>query len=290
MTPWILLLPAAVLLRSLLRISAGLVAQAVDRGEPWRPTRRALAVLGREVVLDGVLTVLAWVTWERAPRRQAAGAAPPVLLVGGSTKGPASLGFLATYLRHRGRAVHIARRASSDADLPERADQLARELEALLAATRAPRADVVAHGAGGIVAAFLLAHDPSRARQVHRLVTVGTPWRGTRMAIFLHGPLSRELLPGSPALDHLLPPPVPTVSVWAPDDPLLVPAGSGCADDLASIAIEGAGHLGMLASARTFRAVRAALAPDAPTSADGEEARAAPAPEGPALATAGAPA
>jgi pimeloyl-ACP methyl ester carboxylesterase len=180
-----------------------------------------------------------------------------VLVVPVYGQNAASTLFLCVFLRQRGFewvwAVN-GRRGT----LADRAALLAGQIDRLRAASGSPTVDIVGHGIGGLVAAEL-AQDPQWAEAIRRLVAVGSPWRGTRMAVFASQQPGPAILYGAHNLEHLIPPPVPTVCVWSPDDPLVVPARSAAVEGADEVRIDGAGHLDLLASPRGFRAIETGL-------------------------------
>ncbi|MEZ4236554.1 MAG: alpha/beta fold hydrolase [Myxococcota bacterium] len=183
----------------------------------------------------------------------------PVLLVPGLTWNRTSLWPLATFLRRRGwRWVLPVDRAGRQRTLADEAEALGASLRRLCAASGAEQVDLVAFSTGGLVAAWYLRHHG--AGRVRRLVTLGTAWQGTRMAVFGRGRATEEILYRSHVLDGLWPVPVPTVCVFSPDDPVVVPATSAVPPDHADVVqVEACGHVEMLISARVYRAVQAAL-------------------------------
>lgn len=247
------ILAAVLLLTSTLAVLRGFLVQDAFRGAaaPWRGTRHAM--LAREAVarvLFAAMSPLAWVS----PILPRTCQGVPVVLVPDPHVGRASMFLLALFFRQRGRCVWAIPCRGTDMALAERAERLERAIRRRCEAMDVPVVDVVAFGLGGLAAAWMVRHRDGAAF-VRRLVTLGTPWRGTRMAAFYTGHAHLEAAPESHDLDALLPPAVPTLSIWCPDDPEVVPADHACAEDVRSLAIEGAGHLGLLLSARTFRAV-----------------------------------
>lgn len=256
-----------------LTAGVGLAVQAADRGEPFRLDGRTLSLLVREGVARAALWTLGLVAWFRTDPYDGAGAVPgidpsgrpatvlddpgrdtPVLLVPGLSLNQASLWGLRTFLARRGwRRVHAIDRESRDGTLAAEAEALAGRVAAL-----GEKVDLVAFGTGGLVAAWYLKHHG--AAHVRRVVTIGTPWRGTRMSVFHRGAAAAELRYGGPALDGLAPLPVPTVCVWSPDDPVVVPADSAVPESGAdAVRVDGGGHVDLLLSGRVYRAVQAAL-------------------------------
>lgn len=251
------IMAAAALIASFVRAWMGFVAQAVDRQErtPW--SRERVAALSREAVLRMLFTGLALLR-VGAPTRVDPRGPTPILLVPDPAWGPASLFFLSRFLRAHGMSPVCMRWDPEDRPLSERADELDRKLGELLRALGTPQLDVIAVGAGGVAAGWVTRHLDG-AQRIRRLVGIAVPWRGTRMAVFRRDAGARELRTDSLALDGLLPLHVPTVCVWTPDDPEIIPASSAVADAQQAVGIEGCGHLGLLLSARSFRAVHTAL-------------------------------
>ena len=260
---WILLPPTFLIGASLLVVAAAWAVRVADEGKPAIVDRRAIGVVTREATARSLFTLLRWLPRRRAPQRAIAGVehrrTPPVLLLPGLDFGPSSLFGLTTFLRRRGWPwVWAAARGGRDEALAERAQQLAGEIHAYRSETGADRIDIVAFGTGGLLAGWYLRHHPDAP--VRRLVTIATPWGGTRIAVFQRGRAATEVLPGSHLLDGLQPSTVPTTCIWSPDDPIVVPTTSAIPSSPAqSVRIEGAGHVEMLLSARVYRAVQAAL-------------------------------
>ena len=254
--------PAALIAVGVLMALGGWVVQATDRAEPVQFGIREIAVIAREGTIKALiwaLSPLAWFARTSPPAERAFGARHPVLLVPGLSGGRMSLHFLRIFLERRGWPVVWAMPLpGGDPNLPELAAEVGRAVESFTQSTGATRIDIVAHGTGGLAAAWYAQH-MDRGARVRRLVTVGTPWRGTRLAVFIRGRLGPELLWGSPLLASLQPPIVPTVALGGLDDPTVVPASSCFPMGATAVRIEGAGHLELLASPRAFRAVAEAL-------------------------------
>lgn len=272
---WLLLPPTLLLAWTALAASVGVAVQAADRNQPIALSPALASRVAREAVARAVLRVIGLFAWGRPlPRPGPAPQDPrraPVLLVPGLTWNRASLWPLATFLRRRGwRWVHPLDRASAQAPLAVEAEALGEEVRRLCVTTGAERIDLVAFSTGGLVAAWYLRH--YGAGRVRRLVTLGTAWRGTRMAVFGRGRANEEILYGSHVLDGLWPAPVPTVCVFSPEDPVVVPASSAIPPDHAEVVqVEACGHVEMLVSARVYRAVQAALEQPAPPAGAREE-------------------
>lgn len=261
---WLLVLPVGLLLTMAAASFAGFVVLAVDRGEPVVFDRRVLSLMVRESVARALLFVLRPFSVADsgpvlAPAVGPARDALPVLMVPGASTHRAAMGFLRTFLVRRGfRWVWAVNPDHARMGLAAGAERLAEHVARLKRESGAPQIDLVGHGSGGLVAAWYVRHlDTERA--VRRLVTVGTPWRGTRMSVFRRGRLGEETRYGAHLLDDLAPPPAHAVSIWSPDDPTCIPSASAVVPGVESVEVESAGHAEMLLSARVFRAVQAAL-------------------------------
>jgi triacylglycerol esterase/lipase EstA (alpha/beta hydrolase family) len=187
-----------------------------------------------------VLTLVVVVAVRTLGGRRAGG--PPdqarpgtVLLVPGYGGSPASLAPLADRLGATGRTATVV-------GLPgEGTGDLVLQAEVLDAAVRralddgAPSVDIIGYSAGGVVARLWVdRHDG--ASVARRVVTLGSPLHGTRLAAagaMLSGacpPACRQLAPGSDLLTRLERRPLPAgmawLSVWTEDDETVQPPDS----------------------------------------------------------------
>jgi triacylglycerol esterase/lipase EstA (alpha/beta hydrolase family) len=128
------------------------------------------------------------------------------------------------------------------------ADQLARKIDAILAATGAASVTVVAHSMGGLVArAYLRRHGGAKVR---RLITVGTPHAGSVHAYVAPGVSLSQLRPGNAWLGALgLPegdsmPPI--VSLWSWHDTMVAPQTSSRIAFGENVELAGVGHNALL--------------------------------------------
>jgi triacylglycerol lipase len=270
-----LLVPTAACSVAALVATIGFAVQAADRNEPVMISAPVLARIAREALARTLLRTLGWFAWGRAaplyvPKPggavHRARRLPPVVLVPGMTWNRASLWPLSIFLGRRGwHWVFPTDRQDRGGTLATEAEALARHVQRVLAESGAPAVDMVAFSTGGLVAAWLLRHHPGVP--VRRLVTIGTAWNGTRLAVFSRGQAVDEIRYGSHVLDGLWPPAVPTVCIYSPDDLVVVPAqsaipplaGRGAAPLADAVRIEQGGHVELLLSARVFRAVLTAL-------------------------------
>ncbi len=233
-------------------------------GRKLAPLRPGDAVRYYLETLVGVARSLTW----RVTARHDAGwrvprevTGPPVVCVHGFLMNHTALTGLRRRLEARGRptrSVYLGSpRRSIDGYLPA--------LEAVLeeAVARFPdqRIDLVAHSMGGLVCRRLVALRPDLASRVRRVVTLGTPHRGTPVSRSLPvGPEVLQMAPGSPFLGAL-----PTFAESAPEatiftvaaDPDLVvyPREAAHLEGAEQIDLPGVSHLGLVTDPRAIETV-----------------------------------
>lgn len=79
---------------------------------------------------------------------------------------------------------------------------LSEEVEKVLAETQSEKVDLVGQSMGGLVIRAYLAENSGRAK-IRRVVTLGSPHRGSKLAVFGPGQAAREMVPGSTFLESL---------------------------------------------------------------------------------------
>jgi triacylglycerol lipase len=215
------------------------------------PRRRLL--LGTATALAVLVAALLLLARQAgSPAGSAAAPAPqdqlgPVLLVPGYGGGTGSLQVLAQRLRAAGRdATVVPAVGDGTGDLRESARSLAGEVEAALGAG-APSVDVIGFSAGGVVARLWAQEHPEQAR---RVVTLGSPHHGTRLAatgaIALPGacPVGcQQLVPGSDLLEELndgdeTPDGPRWLSLWTARDQVVTPPDSARLDGALNVVLQ----------------------------------------------------
>lgn len=123
--------------------------------------------------------------------------------------------------------------------------------------TGAAQVVIVGHSMGGLVArSYLREYGPARVR---RVVTIGTPYAGSRHAWLMSGAPLAQMRPGSAYLhalstlvDHERN--VPIVSIWSWHDSMVTPQTSSRLSD-ADIVLSGVAHNAMLGDPQVLRLV-----------------------------------
>lgn len=162
---------------------------------------------------------------------------------------------LQLYLRARGydRQVSVGYRSSGSLgalslDLKRRIDDR----------VRGGRIDIIAHSMGGLLARFYV-QQLGGQRRVDRLITLGTPHRGTHAANFIPSALLRQLLPDSPFIELLAALPAPehvtTTSLVAGRDILVQPIEAARCPFGDTVHFDDLGHLELLFRPQVFQSV-----------------------------------
>lgn len=183
---------------------------------------------------------------------------PPVLLIPGYALTRVMMWPLATYLRYRGRWVWAINNPIFEDDLPTFAAHARDAADELRRQSGADQIDIIGHSMGGLVAAWYIQH-LGGAAHVRRLVTLGTPWAGTMMAIFSLGRQGRSLRPDSAVVESLDGFQHDTVAIWSQEDCVVLPTSSAVPAHARAVEVADVGHLDLLQNASVMRAVRDAL-------------------------------
>lgn len=137
------------------------------------------------------------------------------------------------------------------------APQVAAKIAAIERRTGATQVMVVAHSMGGLVArSYLRAYGPAHVR---RVVSIGTPYEGSRHAWLMAGAPLAQMRPGSPYLRTLQSreageATVPIVSIWSWHDSMVTPQVSSRWGDR-DIALAGIAHNALLSDPRVLTLV-----------------------------------
>jgi len=162
--------------------------------------------------------------------------------------------WLRSRLRPHGLQIATLNLEPPFGSLDELTESLRARLDALSAEAASEEVVLVGHSMGGLVAsAYMRRYGPG---PVTKLVTLGTPHHGSRLARFGPGRNAREMEPGSDWLhqwteaDAL---PVPTISARSPYDNYVIPQDSSILTSARNIVLPAVGHLAMAFSSDVLR-------------------------------------
>ena len=204
-----------------------------------------------------ILPFEAW--WMGRDRLKPAGDRPPLLLIHGYMCSRGVWWWLRRRLEAAGWTVATISLEPVYADIDNYVEPLARRIDAVLVETGAAQLILVGHSMGGLAArAYFRRHGIQR---VARLMTLGTPHSGSRLARLGMGENGRQMLPGSPWLQALARETVApeTVVIYSAHDNYVMPQSNLELPGAINRALDGLGHLSMLFSPRTLDALLLAL-------------------------------
>jgi triacylglycerol lipase len=222
-----------------------------DLADVVSPRRRLLLAVVAGAVLLAVAIVVVRVAATRGPAidpnaRPAQDVLGPVLLVPGYGGAQAALEPLAERIRATGRtATVVALPENGTGDLSAQVAALSRAVDGALSAG-APSVDVVGYSAGGVVAGLWVARDDGAAK-ARRVVTLGSPLRGTTVAgsavAFVPDacPVAcHQLAPGSAEVRELagVGRLLPWLSIWTTADQTVTPPESARLDGAVDVALQ----------------------------------------------------
>ncbi|MCS6995502.1 MAG: alpha/beta fold hydrolase [Casimicrobiaceae bacterium] len=125
------------------------------------------------------------------------------------------------------------------------ADRLAIRIDAVLGATGRTQLTLIGHSMGGLIIRSYLAR--YGAQKVDRVLTIGSPHHGSRLAFLALGENGRQMRPGSAFLGALnataLPTGVPFLSLWGWHDTLVLPPTSSRLAGAEERTLAGLGHV-----------------------------------------------
>ncbi|MEV6736022.1 alpha/beta fold hydrolase [Streptomyces sp. NPDC051104] len=203
-------------------------------------------------------------------------AKPPVILLHGFIDNRSVFVLLRRNLAQHGRQhIESLNYSPLTCDIRIAAELLGRHVDEICERTGQRQVDIVGHSLGGLIARYYVQRLGGDLR-VRRLVTLGTPHSGTRVAPLANAhPIVRQMRPGSELIEELREPApgcrTHFVSFWSDLDPLMDPLEAACVDhpDLVAqnIRVSGIGHLALPVHPAVATGIRQALDLEEPTAA-----------------------
>ena len=139
---------------------------------------------------------------------------------------------------------------------------LADEVEKVKAESQSDQVDLVGHSMGGLVIRAYLTEDSARAK-IRRVVTLGSPHGGSKLAVLGLGQAAKEMIPGSAFLQSLsqslqIPQSGRFCSIYTVVDNMVLPneATKLTWDGVKNLETRGVDHVGLLVCKHTARLVK----------------------------------
>jgi triacylglycerol esterase/lipase EstA (alpha/beta hydrolase family) len=199
-----------------------------------------------------------WMAPDRLPK--STGARPPLLLVHGYQCNRGFWLWMRPKLEAAGWTVATINLEPAWAEIDDNAPAIARRIDEILAATGATQVILIGHSMGGLsLRAYLRRYGRDK---VARLISLGSPHQGTRLAPLGLGANARQMRVGSAWLAALGAVPLPpgSVSIWSCNDNYVFPhRACSTLEGAANVTVGGVAHLGMGFSPAVLGALLAAL-------------------------------
>jgi triacylglycerol lipase len=192
---------------------------------------------------------------------------PPVIFVHGLYHNRTAWFFYVRWFRRWGwRHLAAITLRGKFRSVAEQATTLAQVVDEVLTQTGSTRVDLVGHSMGGLVIRAFLAGTPNQDA-IRRVITLGTPHAGSKLAVFAVGKARRDLLPGSPLLLSLnangvqAPRDGHLYAIYSVVDNMVLPYESAMAEGegVTSLETGPTNHVGLLFSRGTAELVRTCL-------------------------------
>ena len=187
---------------------------------------------------------------------------PPIILVHGLGGRRGDLLPMECYLRFSGRKRTYRIGIDDKRSLSGKSRSLALFIQKVLQMNDCSQVDIVAYSLGGIVARLAIL-DHGIASHVRRLVTLGTPHRGTIPARYMDTRLIRDLHPDSPVIQRLnrskWPKGIKGTTFWSKNDLFVLPSQSASVSGTTRIDMSPFTHFSYLIDPKSWSAVKKAL-------------------------------
>lgn len=138
--------------------------------------------------------------------------------------------------------------------------QLRDKIEFVKKEAGAEKVDLICHSMGGLVALNYI-NNLDGAKIVNRLITLGTPFGGSKLWSFSIGKCGKEMKPGSEFLKKLSMPPagIKTTAIYTTFDEMVIPYEYSKLEGADNVEMKYIGHVGLLFNGKVYGIIREAL-------------------------------
>lgn len=187
---------------------------------------------------------------------------PPVILLHGLFQNRSCLLWLQHRLRSSGYRHVLSINTPPSRDLETLTEKLAKNVDQLRMRLNVDKVILIGHSMGGMIARNYV-QNRGGAVHVERVVTLGSPHRGSKLAPFALTTMGKSLLPGSEFIRRFnsvaWPRETPIISIYTRYDNMVMPAELARLDGALSVELDGMGHTALLFHPRSLQAVIEAL-------------------------------
>ncbi len=188
---------------------------------------------------------------------------PPILLIHGYMMRGWSLMYLKKRLEKDGWSnVYTWSYIPPFKSIPDYAEQLKREVDKILKNGPHDKVVLIGHSMGGLLARHYINHLQGKSH-VEKLVTLGTPHKGTQLWSFTYSPCGVDMRPGSDFLKKLraVPAGIETLSIYSSFDEIIIPY-QNChlsGKNVLNKKFDDLGHMMLIFSSKVYEEIRSFL-------------------------------
>jgi len=189
----------------------------------------------------------------------------PIILVHGFMHNSSAWRWLRYELEHNNYGpVYTINLGGLDQNIEQHAARVDRLIDEIRSETGARKVQLVGHSMGGLVATWVASYRP---HHVAKVITLGSPMEGTRVASIVKWSSPMQMRVGSPFLTELKNHAetltmVPFVHIASDADQIIIPHDSGVPSftpDSKRVWVDGLGHFSLLLSNRIFAILKSEL-------------------------------
>jgi len=208
-----------------------------------------------------LLRPLGWLP-HKLPAGQVGDGDRVVILLHGLFQNRSCLLWLAYRLRQAGFRHVYSINTPPWRDLETLTEILVRKVDELRLTHKVEQVDLVGHSMGGMIGRNYVQHRGGSSK-VGRLVTLGSPHQGSKLAPFALSKMGRSLQPGSTFLKRFnqgdWPETTMVTTIYSRHDNIILPIDSARIKGLPAVELDGMGHTALLFHPRALQAVVDAL-------------------------------
>ncbi len=188
---------------------------------------------------------------------------PPILLIHGYMMRGWTLMYLKKRLQKDGwNNVYSWNYIPPFKEIPYYAGQLENKISDILKETSQSKIILICHSMGGLLARYYISHLKGKS-YVEKLITIGTPHKGTQLWSFTHSPCGTDMRPGSNFLKKLglIPATIKTLSIFSSFDEIVLPYQNSClkGKNILNKEFDNLGHMRLVFSAQVYEEVQSFL-------------------------------
>ena len=227
-----------------------------------KKTAGRMPVIALEVLQEAVFTFIALITYvigfinyDAVFLKKDNKKYQPVLLVHGYMMNRACFFYIHLRLVLDGFRVFTVNLYPPVKSITELSERVADKMDEIADKTGEKGIYLIGHSMGGLVSRYY-SSSPRGAGRVRGIITIASPYRGTRIAVLGIGKNAKEMIPDSEFLKELNKKPIPQIyALWSTLDNLIVPPEYAFMEGMPNDSLPFKGHIALLFSNAVYSRV-----------------------------------